>query len=133
MLWSVLLLLSSLSSPLLAVEFTHFPPVTTRSDNVPLPQVEVRPTGRPGLLDLHQKEELIALMAAPDIGQERPAEARPRQKMSRMVEEERWSRSPPSSPSPGRRPGRRPTRKRTSRKGLDLNVVNRNVNLSLSF
>ena len=120
MLCSVLLVWSSLSSLLAVSEFTHFPPVTTRSDNLPPPRVEVRPTGRPGLLDLHQKEELIALMASPDLGQELKAEAgaRPRQKMWRMTEEDqeedRLTRGTVSLTSPS--PARIPTRKRTLRK-----------------
>ena len=119
LLWSISFIsfISSLSG---VPQFSHFPAVSSRSDNVPLPAVEVRPTGRPGLLDHSQKEELIALLTAPDLSEASEAGpgARPRQKMSRtrMAEESlagatqevvRLSRSKVSLPSPsGRSSGR---------------------------
>ena len=81
------------------LHFSHFPLVSQRSDNLPLPaaHLHLSPTGRPGLLDQQdQRDHLLALLAAPglpgggDTGPEE-GEERPRQKLNshRLS----WSRS----------------------------------------
>ena len=78
-------------------QFSHFPPVSRRSDQVPPPSPHLMPTGRPGLLsqqDLREeREELLALLAAPGpgSGQAQPGQegggggGRPRQKLGRFL------------------------------------------------
>ena len=94
----MLVLCAGLTTASLGLQFSHFPPVSRRSDQLPPPGEagEARsPTGRPGLLaQQDQRDHLLALLAAPGPsgapGPPGPQETqgRPRQKMtSRLLEQ----------------------------------------------
>merc|ERR1712155_352315 len=76
------------------LQFSHFPLLTDRSDVLPLAPSDrdtlARPTGRPGLVGLEEREELLALLASEDdMDEEEQVEeerGRQRQKMSRMMD-----------------------------------------------
>ena len=73
------------------LQFSHFPLLTDRSDVLPLAPSDrdtlARPTGRPGLVGLEEREELVALLASEDDMEEEEVErGRQRQKMSRMMD-----------------------------------------------
>ena len=64
----LLVLLAGLTGPSEGLQFSHFPLVSRRSDQleVPLPGEVQSPTGRPGLLaQQDQRDRLVALLAAP--------------------------------------------------------------------
>ena len=78
------------------LQFSHFPLLTDRSDVLPLAPSDrdtlARPTGRPGLVGLEEREELLALLASEDDMEDEEEEEeergrqRQRQKMSRMMD-----------------------------------------------
>ena len=77
----------------LDLQFSHFPLLTDRSDVLPLPpsatQAQARPTGRPGLVGLDQRDSLLALLGGSDDEvdeNEDDGGERQRQKMSRKFD-----------------------------------------------
>ena len=108
------LVLLSITIPghILALQFSHFPQVSDRSDILPQPPSEEigAPTGRPGLASWEERESLLAqLENAEETGtavEEDPGVVRQRQKLSRKFDsasEEstiRFSRSKPDVTRP---------------------------------